>query len=78
MGIAPNAGIMYEHTDVNVLNKETVQYTGSYAVSALAGLEVSFKKIAVGISGQVPFAQDFAGGQTKLQFRGLAHVTFAL
>lgn len=78
MGITPNAGIMYEHTEVNLLNKETVQYTGSYSVSALAGVEISFNKIAVGISAQVPFAQDFASGQTKMEFRGLAHVTFAL
>ncbi len=78
MGIAPNIGLGYEHTDVNLLKKQTVQYTGSYAVSALAGVEVSFHKIAVGISGQAPFAQDFAAGQTKLQFRGLAHVTCAL
>jgi hypothetical protein len=78
IAIMPNAGIMYEHTDVNLLNKETVQYTGSYAVSALAGVEVSFNKIAVGISAQAPFAQDFASGQTKMEFRGLAHVTFAL
>ena len=78
IAISPNAGLMYEHTDVNLLSKEKVQYTGSYAVSILAGVEFAFNKIAVGISAQSPFAQNFAGGQTKMQFRGLAHVTFAL
>jgi len=78
ISITPNAGVMYEHTAVNLLNKETVQYTGSYAVSALAGVEMTFNKISVGISAQAPFAQDFAEHQTKMQFRGMAHVTFAL
>jgi hypothetical protein len=77
VSILPNAGLMYEHTDVNLLNKQQVQYTGSYSVSALAGVEVSFNKIAIGVSAQVPFAQDFAAGQTKYQFRGLAHISFA-
>jgi len=78
IAIMPNAGIMYEHTDVNLLNKAKVEFTGSYAVSALAGVEFSFNKIAVGISAQVPFAEEFASGQTKFQFRGLAHISFAL
>jgi hypothetical protein len=78
IGVAPHTGIVYEHTEVNLLNKETVQYTGSYAFSALAGVEISFNKIAVGISLQAPLAQNFAQGQTKMEFRGLAHVTFAL
>ncbi|HEX4372025.1 MAG TPA: transporter [Puia sp.] len=78
VGISPNAGGMYEHTDVNFLNKEKVQYTGSYIVSAIAGVEFNFNRIAVGISAQSPLVQNFAEGQTKMQFRGMAHVTFAL
>jgi hypothetical protein len=78
IGISPNAGIMYEHTDVNLLNKKTVQYTGSFALSAVTGVELAFNKMAVGISAQTPLAQDFASGQTKMQFRAMAHVTFAL
>jgi hypothetical protein len=60
------------------LNKEKVQYTGSYIVSAIAGVEFNFNRIAVGISAQSPLVQNFAEGQTKMQFRGMAHVTFAL
>ncbi len=78
IAIIPNAGLMYEHTDVNLLSKEKVQYTGSYAVSSIAGIEVAIKKISVGISAQAPFAQNFAEHQTKMQFRGMAHVTLAL
>ncbi|HVM87508.1 MAG TPA: hypothetical protein VMT76_04925 [Puia sp.] len=76
--IAPNAGLMYEHTDINLLNNEKVQYTGSHAFSALAGVEVTFNKISVGISAQTPLVQNFAENQTKMQLRGLAHITFAL
>ena len=78
IGISPNAGAMYEHTDANLLSKEKVQYTGSYIVSAIAGVEISFNKISVGMSVQSPMVQNFAAGQTKMQFRGMAHVTFAL
>ncbi|MBS1975324.1 MAG: transporter, partial [Bacteroidetes bacterium] len=78
ISISPNAGVMYENTAVNLLSKEKVQFTGSYAVSALAGAEVTFNKIAVGISLQAPFAQNFAEHQTKMQLRGVAHLTFAL
>ena len=71
IAIAPNA----EH---NTLSKEKVDLTGGYAVSALAGVEFTFNKIAIGFNLQKPFSQDYAGGQTRMQVRGMAHVTLAL
>ena len=77
VAIAPNAGIIYEHTKQNTLIKEKVDFTGGYAVSALAGVEFTFNKIAIGFNMQKPFSQEYAGGQTRMQFRGMAHVTLA-
>jgi len=70
IGISPGAGGMYEHTDVNHLNKEKVQCPGSYIVSAIAGVKLSFNRIAVGVSVRLPLVQNFAQGQTIMQFRG--------
>lgn len=77
VAIAPNAGAIYENTDPNTLNKGKVEFTGGYAVSALAGVEFTFNKIAVGFNLQKPFAQNYAESQTEMEFRGMAHVTFA-
>jgi hypothetical protein len=52
--------------------------TGSYVVGAIAGVEMDFNRIAIVISAQSPLVQNFVAGQTKMQFRGMAHVTFAL
>jgi hypothetical protein len=78
VAIAPNAGAIYEHTQQNSLSKEKVAFTGGYAVSALAGVEFTFNKIAIGFNLQKPFSQDYAGGQTTMQIRGMAHVTLTL
>ena len=76
--VVPNAGIIYEKTESNTLSKQKVEFTGSYAVSALMGVEFNFNKIAVGINVQQPFSQDFAAGQTKMQIRGMFHMTYTL
>ncbi|HTQ65312.1 MAG TPA: transporter [Puia sp.] len=78
MAMSPNAGVLYENTAGNNLSGEKVQYTGGWAVSAVAGIEFSFNKITAGFNLQDPLSQDYASGQTKMQFRGMAHITFAL
>ena len=78
IAIVPNAGIIYENTGHNLLNKQKVEFTGGYAMSALAGVELTFNKMAIGLNIQSPFSQNYAEGQTKLQLRGMMHVTFAL
>ena len=74
--LTPNAGILYEHSGVNKLNKMNVDETGGYMVAAAAGLEFSFRKITVGFNVQVPMAQDFASGQTRSKLRTMAHISF--
>jgi len=76
--IAPNAGLVFENTETNQLKKEKVDLTGGYALSALAGVEFTFNKIALGFNAQVPLTQYYAAGQTRMQVRGMAHVTFVL
>ncbi len=78
MSISPNAGIGYENVTGNVFNSKHVQYTGSNVTDAIMGIEFNFRKISVGLNGQLPVAQNFAEGQTQLKFKGMAHVTFML
>ncbi len=44
----------------------------------MAGLEFNFNKTGIGTIGQLPTAQNFAEGQTKLKFTGMLRVTFII
>jgi hypothetical protein len=76
--ISPNIGLGYENVAGNTLQNKTVQYTGSNVTAGIVGVEFNFDKIGIGVNGQLPFAQNYAEGQTKLKFKGMMHVTFAL
>ena len=76
VSIVPNAGVLYEHADANHLNNSKVDLTGGYVALAVTGAELSYNKINVGANVQLPFAQDFAEGQTVARARGMVHVTF--
>lgn len=75
--ILPNAGLMYENTAINKLDKEKVAQTGGYLLTASGGIEISYKKFTVGANMQLPMSQSFATGQTELKLRGMTHITFA-
>jgi len=77
-GISPNAGVSYENVAGNLLHTAKVQYTASNVTSAILGVEFNFNKIGLGINTQLPFAQNFAEGQTKLKFKAMAHVTISI
>jgi len=53
-----------------------VNETGGYVASASAGIDVNLKSITVGTNVQLPFAQNFAHGQTVEKVSGLVHVTY--
>jgi hypothetical protein len=76
--ISPNIGLGYENVAMNRLQSEKVQFTGSTITSAIAGVEFNFNKIGIGVNGQIPLAQNFTEGQTKLRFKGMMHITFTL
>jgi len=78
VGIMPNMGLMFENTASNSLQKVTVAQTGGHLFSASAGLELSYKKLTVGASVQLPLSQNFSNGQTELKSKGMLHVTFSL
>lgn len=76
--ISPNAGILYEKATQNHLDSKAMDETGGYVTLASAGAEVNVGKLIVGASAQMPFAQDYAHGQTVAKTRCLVHVTVSL
>lgn len=75
---SPNIGVGYENVAANTLQKQTIQFTGSIVTTAIFGIEYNFKNVGIGINGQIPMSQNFAEGQTKLKFKGMLHMTFAI
>lgn len=75
--ISPNIGLMYEHSSFNTLNKTTVQETNGHLIAASAGVEFGFNKISLGANFQLPVAQEFASGQTKLGSRAMLHLSYS-
>jgi hypothetical protein len=79
--ISPNVGFGYENTDINKQRvdkvKQTVPFTGSHLVTAIAGVELNFKTIGFGVNVQLPASQDFADGQTQLRSKAMAHVSYS-
>jgi len=75
--ISPNVGLLYEHTEHSELSSNKVDLTGGKILRGSVGTEISFKRIAVGLSVQLPVTQNFAENQTKEKVKGMAHVSFA-
>ena len=88
LSIAPNAGLTFENIESNRFNVQKIYLsdglesgqfsTGGHVLNALAGAEITLNKITVGANVQLPLAQRFAAGQTKLMAQGMLHVTFEL
>lgn len=72
----PNIGIIYENLASNKLNKLKVEDSGGNAFIASAGLEINFKKVAVGFNVQAPLSQHYSAGQTSNRYRGMLHISF--
>ena len=75
LSMAPNLGFSYVNTSPNYLKNQQIDLTGGYAWSALAGLECNINRLAFGFNLQAPMAQQYAGGQTKMQVGAMVHLT---
>jgi hypothetical protein len=76
--LTPNAGIGFESVAINNLEGKKVQYTGSQVMTAIAGIEVNINRVNIGINTQLPLAQNFAEGQTRLKMGAMMHITYEL
>jgi hypothetical protein len=75
--ISPNVGLLYEHTEHSELSGSKVDLTGGKILQGSIGAEISFSRMAIGLSVQLPVAQNFAENQTKEKVKGVVHVSFA-
>ncbi len=85
--LSPNAGLTIENIESNRLNGHKIYLsdglnsgsytTGGQVLSALAGVELTFKQVTIGANIQAPFAQEIAANQTRLNIKGMMHVAFA-
>lgn len=76
--VAPNAGILYEFAQKDIDNKSEVDISGGRSLLGTAGVELAFKKIAIGGNWQTPFSQNLASGIIKAQNRAMVHISFIL
>jgi hypothetical protein len=76
--LTPNLGLGYENVASNTMQSKSMQYTGSTVTTGILGVEYNFGRMGVGINGQLPIAQNFAEGQTKMKFTGMMHFTYEL
>ena len=74
---SPNIGLLFEYLDPNELAKTKILNTGGYDLLGAVGLEARFDKITIGLSAQLPLAENISDGQTKTNLRGMAHLTYA-
>jgi len=75
--VSPNVGLLYEQTGHSELLSNKIGLTGGKILQGSVGGEISFNGVAIGLSVQLPVAQNFAENQTKEKVRGVAHVSFA-
>lgn len=74
--IAPNAGIMLEKGERDTDHAIEVDVSGGHVLMGMAGVELSYKSIALGGNFQTPFSQQLANGIIKAGNRAMVHVSF--
>jgi hypothetical protein len=78
LSLAPNAGILYENGKTDTDNGFRVDISGGKIFCVTAGIEVAYKKAAIGFSWQKPVSQDLAHGIVKANSRTMLHLSFLL
>ncbi|HEY0433206.1 MAG TPA: hypothetical protein VGC95_05005, partial [Chitinophagaceae bacterium] len=76
-GVAPDLGLLYEHSGASELRSAKIDLTGGYILNGSVGAEFSIGKVAIGANLQLPVSQNFAEHQTKELSRFVGHITFA-
>jgi hypothetical protein len=74
--LAPNAGVQYEYSDKDMDRKLSVDISGGYVFSGTAGLELGYRKIALGANFQSPFSQKLANDIVRAHNRAMLHIAF--
>ena len=83
----PNAGLQFENNEGNKLDGHLISLTegldngayrtGGHSVNILGGAELNVKKITLGVNIQLPIEQNYAAGQTNLNWKGTAHISYS-
>jgi hypothetical protein len=76
--IAPNAGMVYEHSKKDIDNKMMVDVSGGKLLQGSIGLETALRKLSIGASWQTPLTQDLADGFVRTNNRFMLHFSFIL
>jgi hypothetical protein len=51
--------------------------TGGNAFLVAVGIETRFKNLSIGVNAQLPIEQNISDLQTKINLRGMVHLTYA-
>lgn len=74
--VAPNAGVLYETADKDVESRKyTVEVSGGYSLSAVAGVEVGMRGLSFGANYQNVRSQALAGGRAYAGNRVMVHMS---
>ncbi len=72
----PQAGFNAEQADIDRQSKLSVEYTGGHALSATAGCDAYFRKIALGLQLSQPLYQQLGNGYTRGKTRISANIIY--
>jgi hypothetical protein len=74
---SPNIGMLYENLGSNEFENFKIEGSEGYSLLGAAGLEFKFDKINFGFNAQLPVSSNLSDGQTKVNWRGMIHLTYA-
>lgn len=74
--LSPNIGLLYENLNPDQLYKNEIENTGGNALLTAVGLETGFDKVMLGFNVQLPVVQNISDSQTKINIRGMLHLTY--
>jgi hypothetical protein len=76
--IAPNAGMLSENGQKDLDHSISVEISGGSLLMSSLGIELAYKKIALGGNWQTPLSQNLANGIIKANDRAMIHLSYIL